>query len=132
MAGFRGDEGIVFGVARSVKPRSKSASAGAKPGGFEAPVTIPYPLASDEYAVLVFWLKFQKFFANYLSNFGILWDVGAQFIEPRFSIGVAIRRRPYIFKRKLKFATTRFDFSTVETKNSLEPVRLRVLDWVWQ
>ena len=30
------DEGIVFGVARLAKPRSKSASAGAKPGGLEA------------------------------------------------------------------------------------------------
>jgi len=38
------DEGIVFGVARSVKPRSNSASAGAKPGGIEAPVTIPSSL----------------------------------------------------------------------------------------
>jgi len=38
------DEGIVFGVARSEKPRSKSASAPAKPGGFEAPVTIPSSL----------------------------------------------------------------------------------------
>ena len=35
------DEGIVFGVARSVKPRSNSASADAKPSGIEAPVTIP-------------------------------------------------------------------------------------------
>jgi len=35
--------GIVFGVARS-EPRSKSASAGAKPGGFEAPETIPSSL----------------------------------------------------------------------------------------
>jgi len=38
------DEGIVFGVARSEKPRSKSASAPVKPGGFEAPVTIPSSL----------------------------------------------------------------------------------------
>ena len=38
------DEGIVFGVAQSEKPRSKSASAGAKPGGFEAPETIPSSL----------------------------------------------------------------------------------------
>jgi len=35
--------GIVFGVAR-LEPRSNSASAGAKPGGFEAPVTIPSSL----------------------------------------------------------------------------------------
>jgi len=35
------DEGIVFGVARLAKPRSKSASAQVKPGGFEAPETIP-------------------------------------------------------------------------------------------
>jgi len=34
------DEGIVFGVAR-LEPRSNSTSAGAKPGGIEAPVTIP-------------------------------------------------------------------------------------------
>ena len=39
----REDEGIVIGVAR-LEPRSKSASAGAKPGGFEAPVTIPSSL----------------------------------------------------------------------------------------
>jgi hypothetical protein len=32
--------GIVFGVAR-LEPRSNSASAGAKPGGIEAPETIP-------------------------------------------------------------------------------------------
>jgi len=38
------DEGIVFGIARLVKPRSKSASAGAKLGGFEAPETIPSSL----------------------------------------------------------------------------------------
>jgi len=38
------DEGIVFGVARSEKPRSKFASAPVKPGGFEAPVTIPSSL----------------------------------------------------------------------------------------
>jgi len=37
------DEGIVFGVAR-LEPRSKSASAYVKPGGFEAPVTIPSSL----------------------------------------------------------------------------------------
>jgi len=42
------DEGIVFGVARSEKPRSKSASAGAKPGGFEAPETIPSSLRELE------------------------------------------------------------------------------------
>jgi len=41
----RWDEGIVFGVAR-LEPRSKSASAGAKPGGFEAPVTIPSSLGN--------------------------------------------------------------------------------------
>jgi len=41
---MRGDEGIVFGVARLEKPRSKSASAGANPGGFEAPETIPSSL----------------------------------------------------------------------------------------
>jgi len=41
---IRGDEGIVFGVARSEKPRSKSVSAGAKPDGFEVPVTIPSSL----------------------------------------------------------------------------------------
>ena len=39
----REDEGIVFGVAR-LEPRSKSASAGALPGGFEAPETIPSSL----------------------------------------------------------------------------------------
>jgi len=36
----REDEGIVFGVARS-EPRPKSASAGANPGRFKAPETIP-------------------------------------------------------------------------------------------
>jgi len=36
--------GIVFGVARSEKPCSNSASAGAKPGGIEAPETIPSSL----------------------------------------------------------------------------------------
>jgi hypothetical protein len=35
--------GIVFGVAR-LEPRSNSASAGAKPGGIEAPETIPSSL----------------------------------------------------------------------------------------
>ena len=43
---IRGDEGIVFGVARLVKPRSKSASAPVKPGGFEAPETIPSSLGN--------------------------------------------------------------------------------------
>ena len=38
------DEEIVFGVARLEKPRSKSASAGAKPGGFEAPINYPFIL----------------------------------------------------------------------------------------
>jgi len=40
----RWNEWIVLGGARSEKPRSKSARAGAKPGGFEAPVTIPSSL----------------------------------------------------------------------------------------
>ena len=43
----REDEGIVIGVAR-LEPRSKSASAGAKPGGFEAPATIPLSLGCQE------------------------------------------------------------------------------------
>jgi len=34
------NEGIAFGVAQ-LEPRSKSASAPAKPGGFEAPAAIP-------------------------------------------------------------------------------------------
>ncbi len=41
------DEGIVFGVAR-LESRSKSASAGALPGGFEAPETIPSSLREIE------------------------------------------------------------------------------------
>jgi len=45
----RKDEGIVFGVARSVKPRSKSASDGAKPGGFKAPATIPSSLGVNRW-----------------------------------------------------------------------------------
>jgi len=39
--------GIVFGVARSEKPRSKSASAPAKPGGFEAPQNYPFILRDE-------------------------------------------------------------------------------------
>jgi len=46
------DEGIVFGVARLVKSRSKSASARAKPGGFEAPETIPSSLREKEVGIV--------------------------------------------------------------------------------
>jgi hypothetical protein len=31
-------------------------------------LTTPNPLALGEYVVLVFWLKFQELFTNYLSN----------------------------------------------------------------
>jgi len=50
------DEGIVFGVAR-LEPRSNSASAGAKPGGIEAPANYPFILGILEVGMVFGDLK---------------------------------------------------------------------------